>query len=86
MITARQLAYTMLDNQCCLYSQWFAGEENLVSDCLPCIFHLPDETPTLLIKSSIPSQLPFSLKLNPLPKEIISWLINLLQNLPEKKQ
>jgi len=86
MATARQIAYLMLENQSCLYSQWFPGDENIVSDCLSRDFHLPDKTLTIFIKSSTPSQVPFGLTINPLPKEIVSWLTNLLQNLPEKTQ
>jgi hypothetical protein len=80
MSTVRQLA------QSCLCSQWVDGEENLVSDCFSCDFHLPDENLTLVTKSFIPSQVPFGLTINPLPKEIVLWLTNLLQNLLKKIQ
>lgn len=38
-----------------------------------------------LILSSIPQQAPFGLRINPLSKEIVSWLTSLLQNHPEKE-
>jgi hypothetical protein len=40
---------------------------------------------THLILSSIPQQAPFGLRINPLSKEIVSWLTSLLQNHPEKE-
>ncbi len=42
LTTARHLAMLIIDAHCCLYSQWFAGEENVVVDCLSCDFHLDD--------------------------------------------
>ena len=36
--------------------------------------------------SSAPSQVPFGLKINPLPKEIVSWLTSLLLYLLKKTQ
>lgn len=56
--TARQLAKIILKNNSCLYSQWFAGEQNSVSDALSRDFHLTDESPTKLILSSTPQQAP----------------------------
>ncbi len=53
---------------------------------LPRDFHLIDESLTQLILSFVPQQVPFGLRINLLPREIISWLINLLQNQPIKEQ
>jgi hypothetical protein len=86
MTTARQLANIILKHKSCLYSQWLADERNSVSDALSSDFHLTDESLTKLILSSIPQQAPFGVRIKPLPKEIISWLTNLLQNQPEKEQ
>lgn len=86
MITARHLASIILKSNSCLYSQWFAGDENVVADSLSRDFHIPDEILTSLIKRSTPQQVPFGFQINPLPKEIVSWLTNLLQNLPEKER
>jgi hypothetical protein len=47
---------------------------------------LNDTDITDLILSSTPSQAPFGLKIRQLPSKISSWLICLLQNLPEKEQ
>ncbi len=86
MTTARHLATLVMKSKCCLYSQWFAGENNSVSDALSRDFHLSDETLTQLILSSVPQQVPFGFQINPLPKEIVSWLTNLLQNQPAGEQ
>jgi hypothetical protein len=79
---ARQLAKVVIDNDCCLYSQWFQGDFNTVSDCLSQDFHLNDHSLTLLLKSRVPQQVPFGFRIYPLPIEISSWLICLLQNQP----
>jgi hypothetical protein len=38
--TARHLATLTIESKCCLYSQWFLGDENAVSDALSRDFHL----------------------------------------------
>jgi hypothetical protein len=55
MTMARQLAKLVMQPDCCLFSQWFAGDENLVADSLSREFHLSDESLTNLIISSIPT-------------------------------
>lgn len=80
LTTARKLAQLVIDNDCCLYSQWFQGDFNTVSDCLSQDFHLNDHSLTLLIKSCVPHQVPFGFEIYPLPPEISSWLTCLLQN------
>jgi hypothetical protein len=54
MTTARHLAYLILQSKSCLYSQWFAGDENLVFDSLSRDFYLSNEELTFLITSSTP--------------------------------
>ncbi len=82
LTTARQLATLVINAKSCIYSQWFAGELNVVSDCLSRDFHLNDSELTNLIQSRIPNQTPFGFFLSPLPTEICSWLTCLLQNQP----
>ncbi len=84
--TARHSAYLMLSCKCCLYSQWFPGEEHQVTDSSSRDFHLSDFELTNLITSFLPDQVPFGFHLCPLPTEINSWLISLLQNQPCKEQ
>lgn len=84
--TARHSAYLTLSCKSCLYSQWFPGEEHQVTDCLSRDLHLSDIELTNLITSFLPGQVPFGFHLCPLPTEINSWLISLLQNQPCKEQ
>ncbi len=86
LTTARQLAKLVIDSQSCLYSQWFAGVDNTVSDTLSRDFHLTDSSLIYLIHSKIPHQVPFGLKIFWLPQEITSWLTCMLRNLPSKEQ
>jgi hypothetical protein len=59
LTTARQLATLVINAKSCICSQWFAGELNVVSDCLSRDFHLNDLELTNLIKSCVPNQIPF---------------------------
>jgi hypothetical protein len=86
MTTARHLASLTIQTKSCLYSQWFSGGENVVSDALSRDFHLSSNDLSLLIKSSVPEQVSFGLEIHHLPNEISSWLICLLQNQPSTKQ
>jgi hypothetical protein len=86
MITARHLASLILQSKSCLYSQWFPGRENSVADSLSRDFHLNDSILSKFILSSVPNQVPFGLKINPLPRKISCWLTSMLRNLPEKEQ
>jgi hypothetical protein len=85
LTTARHLAKLVINMECCLYSQWFAGDFNTVSDCLSRDFHLKDSLLTLLVKSCVPHQIPFGFNLYPLPTEIVFWLTCLLSNQPLKE-
>jgi hypothetical protein len=86
LTTARQLATLTIKANSCLYSQWFAGELNVVSDCLSRDFHLNDLDLTNLINTCIPNQIPFGFFLSTLPTEINSWLTCLLRNQPFKEE
>jgi hypothetical protein len=85
LTTARHLAELMINHDCCLYSQWFKGDFNTVSDCLSRDFHLNDSSLSLLINSCVPHQVPFGFNLCSLPNEISSWLTCLLLNQPFKE-
>jgi len=61
-------------------------EENGVSDACSRDFHLNDDELTHLILTFLPNQVPFGFKIFPLPIEISSWLICMLQNQPQKEQ
>jgi hypothetical protein len=86
MTTARELATFTISKKSCLYSQWFSGGDNDVSDALSRDFHLSTNDLTLLIISSVPDQVPFGFRIQTLPSEISSWLPCLLKNQPSNKQ
>ena len=86
MTTAHHLAHLVIDSKCCLYSQWFPGDQNIVADALSRDFHLSNTNLANLITSLVPSQVPFGLIIQDLPKEISSWLTCLLLNQPFKEQ
>jgi hypothetical protein len=85
LTTAHQIATIILDLESCLYSQWFPGEFNDVSDACSRDFHLSDIEITNLILSSIPNQVPNGFRISNLPQEIVSWLTSLLQSQPQKQ-
>ncbi len=67
------------------YSQWFAGKLNNVADALSWDWHLSADELTFLLHHHFPQQTPTHFAISPLPKEINSWLISLLQRLPVNK-
>lgn len=77
LIVARQLASLVIQADCCLYSQWFPGSQNVVSDLLSRRFDLTDDALVSLILSTAPDQVPCGIQLLPLPTEIASWLTSL---------
>ena len=64
------------------YSQWFKGATNKVSDAFSCNDDQDNKALTNIFCQFCPSQIPSHFKIVPLPKEITSWLIALLQKLP----
>ena len=83
---AREHAMRLLENQIKDYSQWFPGDQNDVSDALSRDDDRDDEELTRVLRTFVPSQLPGHFEIVPLPNEISSWLISLLQRLPVKEQ
>ena len=83
---ARGHAKRLMDAQVKDYSQWFPGKENDVSDSLSRDDDRDVDELTKHLRTSVPSQVPKHFKIVPLPKEISSWLISLLQKLPVKEQ
>jgi hypothetical protein len=52
----------------------------MVSDNLSCYFHISNNSLTYLVTSYFLDQLPFGLRISPLPVAMSSWLICLLLN------
>ena len=69
----------------CIYTQWFPGEDNDVSDFLSRDHHLSTTVLTNLLSSSIHHQLPPNLKISPLLSVIDSWFGSLLVKMTVKK-
>jgi hypothetical protein len=86
LTTARQLGQLLINSQSCLYSQWFPGDKNEISDSLSRDLNLSTSDLTHLLVSSILDQVPFGLKILPLSTEISSWLTCLLCNQQQKEQ
>ena len=69
----------------CIYTQWFPGEDNDVSDFLSRDHHLSTTVLTNLLSSSIHHQLPPNLKISPLLSVIDSWFGSMLVKMTVKK-
>jgi len=81
-----ELATLLMDHDSCVYSQWFAEEENELTDLLPCDHHLPDSDLLTLLHSCIPKQIPKDFKICLLPQELLSTVTTWLRNLPASMQ
>jgi hypothetical protein len=84
--TARKLATLLIDSQSCIYSQWFSGELNNVSDSLSRDFHLSDSYLVTHLSSAFPDQVPLGFEIHPLPTEISSWVTSVLLCCPQVTQ
>ena len=85
MELARAHSLRLLDNSIKEYSQWFAGKYNDVSDALSRDFHLDNTQLTTFLTSSVPTQLPPSFSIAPLPPAIVSFLSVWLAKMPAKQ-
>jgi hypothetical protein len=84
---ARKLTDIILEKEACLYSQWFAGTQNVGTDSISRDgLYLIPKAHTAMLKRYIPTQIPGNLVLRPLPKEIASWIGSLLRRMPVQTQ
>ena len=83
---ARFHARNMMQRQACNYSQHLPGRLNIVADCLSRDFHLTDNQITSMLTSLHPSLSPSQLKIVPLPQKYISWVANMAQKWPGKRE
>ena len=79
---AQKFATLMMEFGIKLYSQWFRGTVNKVTDALSQDNDRSDKELTHVIKTFCPSQVPSHFKICQLPSKIISWLTALLLKLP----
>jgi hypothetical protein len=68
------------------YYQWFPGKKNNVANSVSWVFDLNNAEISEYLHLHYQSQLPPHFQVVPVPSEIESWLISLLQQLPEKEQ
>ena len=84
---ARKVADIILDKEACLFSQWFAGTQNIATDSISRDgLYLSVKAHVAMLKHYTPKQTPVNLVLKPLPKEIVSWIGSLLQRMPVQKR
>jgi hypothetical protein len=82
---ARKLASLILETNSNLYSQWFPGDQNYITDSLSRDFHIDDTSLANLLSLHFPEQVPFGLTILPVPPEIVSWLTCLLRSQQQKE-
>jgi hypothetical protein len=83
---SRDHALRLMQHKIKDYSQWFPGVENEVADSLSRDHHINDNELTSIFFSKTPSQVTQEFKISPLPQEISSFLLSMLQSLPEGTQ
>jgi hypothetical protein len=83
---ARHHAKLFMDANIKRYSQWFARKLNNVADALSWDWHRDNNKLTSILCLHFPQQMPTHFEISPLPSEVSSWLILLLQCLPTNEQ
>ena len=83
---ARKLATLVIENDMCLYSQWFAGKQNIIADSLSRDFDVSDNDLTNHFFSLFPTQMPSNFQISPPPAEITSFVWETLSELRKRKQ
>ena len=86
LTVARKIASLSIDNDLRLYSKWLPGESNKVADYLSRNSTSTNDELTHYIINNYPTQVPKNLETSALPKEIESFISNLLQSLPKPQQ
>ena len=83
---ARKVATLVLNSGTTLYRQWFKGADNVVADSLSRdAYFLPNKAHELFLLKTVPTQVPKDFKIQPVPKEICSFVTSILQLLPVKQ-
>ena len=85
-MAARHLARLLQHASSMLYSQWFPGDQNDVSDSLSRDNHLSNSQLHSMLNSHVPSQLTPNFRIVELPLKIRSWVFSLLEKMPVKTQ
>jgi hypothetical protein len=83
---ARKLATLILDSETVLYTQWFKGSWNIVTDSLSRDIHLfSDQSHTQFLKSTVACQIPPNFQIQKLPEKISFFISSVLLQLPVKE-
>ena len=84
---ARKVAKIVLDSNVVLYQQWFKGADNVVADSLSRdAYFLTNKTHETFLTQTVPNQVPQNFKIQPVPKEICSFVMLTLLLLTVKQQ
>jgi hypothetical protein len=83
---ARSHATRYMNHTIWEYSQWFLGSQNNVADALSQDMDRVDAELTQILFTHVPSQIPSTFKIVPLPNKIVCWVTLLLQKLPMQEQ
>ena len=83
---ARKLATLIIENNMCLYSQWFPGKKNVIADSLSRDIDIPTNQLTARFKSLFPTQMPSNFNISPLPDAISSFILSTLSGLRRRRQ
>jgi hypothetical protein len=84
---ARKVAEIVLNSNTVLYRQWFKGADNVVADSLSRdAYFLSNKTHELFLNQTVPHQVPQNFRIQPVPKEICSFVTSTLLLLPVKQQ
>jgi hypothetical protein len=83
---ARKLATLVIENNLCLYSQWFPGKKNVIADSLSRDIDIPANTLTHHFHSLFPTQMPTNFAICPLPDTISSFVLSTLSELTKRGQ
>ena len=78
---SRHLARLMINADSTIYAQHQTGKHNTIADILSRWHFLTDIELLTFLRSQFSTQLPTNFQISPVPNEITSWIISMLQNL-----
>jgi hypothetical protein len=82
---ARKLATLVIENNLCLYSQWFPGKKSVIADSLSRDIKIPTNELIHRLKSLFPTQMPSSFAISPLPDTNTSFILSTLSELKRRR-
>ena len=79
---AHAMANLLMDHDSCLYSQWFPGKDNIVTNLLSQDTHLNDASLLTHLLSHVPKEIPEGFCICPLLPKLVSQIMTWLHKLP----